>query len=74
MYWTQPSVSRSGRARSTTSIGIRTEAARALVPDFPRAMIRKRHAPRRGADAALGGTLAPVLLVHGYGQNPDLLT
>ena len=37
--------------------------------EVPLAMIRKRHAPRRGADAALGGTLAPVLLVHGYGQN-----
>jgi alpha-beta hydrolase superfamily lysophospholipase len=37
--------------------------------EVPLAMIRKRHAPRRGRDAALGGTLGPVLLVHGYGQN-----
>ncbi len=37
--------------------------------EVPLAMIRKRHAPRGGNDAALGGTLAPVLLVHGYGQN-----
>jgi pimeloyl-ACP methyl ester carboxylesterase len=34
--------------------------------EVPLAMIRKRHAPR-GKDP--GGTLAPVLLVHGYGQN-----
>jgi pimeloyl-ACP methyl ester carboxylesterase len=37
--------------------------------EVPLAMIRKRHAPLRGQDQALGGTLAPVLLVHGYGQN-----
>jgi polyhydroxyalkanoate synthase subunit PhaC len=37
--------------------------------EVPLAMIRKRHAPRHGDDHALGGTLAPVLLVHGYGQN-----
>jgi len=37
--------------------------------EVPLAMIRKRLAPERGKDRALGGTLAPVLLVHGYGQN-----
>jgi alpha-beta hydrolase superfamily lysophospholipase len=37
--------------------------------EVPLALIRKRHAPRVRQDAALGGTLAPVLLVHGYGQN-----
>jgi pimeloyl-ACP methyl ester carboxylesterase len=34
--------------------------------EVPLAMIRKRHAPRRGGP---GETIAPVLLVHGYGQN-----
>jgi pimeloyl-ACP methyl ester carboxylesterase len=34
--------------------------------DLPLAMIRKRHAPGHGSP---GGTLAPVLLVHGFGQN-----
>jgi len=37
--------------------------------EVPLAMVRKRHAPLHGQDHALGGTLAPVLLVHGYGQN-----
>jgi alpha-beta hydrolase superfamily lysophospholipase len=37
--------------------------------EVPLAMIRKRHAPRLRRDVTLGGTLAPVLLVHGYGQN-----
>lgn len=37
--------------------------------EVPLAMVRKRHAPLRGQDHGLGGTLAPVLLVHGYGQN-----
>jgi alpha-beta hydrolase superfamily lysophospholipase len=37
--------------------------------EVPLAMIRKRHASRVRKDAGLGGTLAPVLLVHGYGQN-----
>jgi pimeloyl-ACP methyl ester carboxylesterase len=37
--------------------------------EVPLAMIRKRHAPRARKDTALGGTHAPVLLVHGYGQN-----
>ena len=36
--------------------------------EVPLAMIRKRHAPL-GGGPALGGTLAPVLLVHGFGQN-----
>src|SRR5262245_60927463 len=34
--------------------------------EVPLAMVRKRHAPGRGGP---GGTIAPVLLVHGYGQN-----
>lgn len=34
--------------------------------EIPLAMVRKRHAARVGDP---GGTLAPVLLVHGYGQN-----
>ena len=34
--------------------------------ELPLAMVRKRHAPGAGSP---GGTLAPVLLVHGYGQN-----
>src|SRR5215475_3414918 len=42
---------------------------RSAGKEVPLAMIRKRHAPRVRRDAALGGTLAPVLLVHGYGQN-----
>lgn len=34
--------------------------------EVPLAMVRKRHAPGHGGP---GGTIAPVLLVHGYGQN-----
>ena len=34
--------------------------------EVPLAMVRKRHAPGHGSP---GGTVAPVLLVHGYGQN-----
>jgi alpha-beta hydrolase superfamily lysophospholipase len=43
--------------------------ARGAGESMPLAMVRKRHAPRVRKDLGLGGTLAPVLLVHGYGQN-----